>query len=538
MKQSKKTFLYFTLIILPVIFILRLKSFFVAVGRDAGAFAYIGDMILKGAVPYRDIWDHKTPLIYYLNAGLFKFFGSSFLTLAFSEVIFLWFGCILFYKLANLLFDRKISLWLCLIFAAYMSTLKIAESFGMTETYAELAIVAALYFSVKYKNQLNIFCLFFSGLMISVAFLFRQTGLAGLLPIVVYLAISKRAGTARKIPRITVEYLILFAGLLTPIFAIYLYFLTHNALKDCLSQMFTYNFVYCKTSLPVYAKILRLIKETYKSDLRIFPFLLSFGITGAVCKSYDFFKHGRRDLRYGLSRDFSVYFMLAALLFLDFYSVSMSNRYYPHYFVQVIPALTLLSGYALEYLFKYSESASKTNIFLIILFIFGSALPSDIYESAAFFRNKGSILDKHGINIKGQRYICRYPALTDWIMKNTSRDDYIYIWGAEPGVYFIAERKCPSKYIYIFPLQTDGYIKNDDLEGFINELALNKPKFIINTNTHTAKTFTLDFQIGDVRLTAERLTDFIAARYTYATTIEGCDIYRKKEKYGRDVQGK
>ncbi len=36
--------------------------------RDSGVFLYAGWRILNGALPYRDIWDHKPPIIYYINA--------------------------------------------------------------------------------------------------------------------------------------------------------------------------------------------------------------------------------------------------------------------------------------------------------------------------------------------------------------------------------------------------------------------------------------------------------------------------------------
>ncbi len=47
------------------------------VNRDSGVFLYIGSRLLQGAVPYRDIWDHKPPLIYFLNALGLAFSGGS-----------------------------------------------------------------------------------------------------------------------------------------------------------------------------------------------------------------------------------------------------------------------------------------------------------------------------------------------------------------------------------------------------------------------------------------------------------------------------
>lgn len=36
--------------------------------RDSGVFLYLGGRILQGETPYLDVWDHKGPLIYFINA--------------------------------------------------------------------------------------------------------------------------------------------------------------------------------------------------------------------------------------------------------------------------------------------------------------------------------------------------------------------------------------------------------------------------------------------------------------------------------------
>src|SRR3972149_2535829 len=46
-------------------------------GRDGGIFLYIGSLILKGRIPYLDVWENKGPLVFYINAlGLFLPNGS------------------------------------------------------------------------------------------------------------------------------------------------------------------------------------------------------------------------------------------------------------------------------------------------------------------------------------------------------------------------------------------------------------------------------------------------------------------------------
>src|SRR3989304_9694630 len=36
--------------------------------RDSGVFLYTGSRLLQGETPYLDVWDHKGPLIYFVNA--------------------------------------------------------------------------------------------------------------------------------------------------------------------------------------------------------------------------------------------------------------------------------------------------------------------------------------------------------------------------------------------------------------------------------------------------------------------------------------
>lgn len=45
--------------------------------EDAGVFLYAAQVLLDGDLPYRDVWDHKPPLIYVLDAlGLLLGGGS------------------------------------------------------------------------------------------------------------------------------------------------------------------------------------------------------------------------------------------------------------------------------------------------------------------------------------------------------------------------------------------------------------------------------------------------------------------------------
>ncbi len=44
---------------------------------DSGLFAYIGQQILGGRLPYRDAWDHKPPGVFYVDALAMRLLGQN-----------------------------------------------------------------------------------------------------------------------------------------------------------------------------------------------------------------------------------------------------------------------------------------------------------------------------------------------------------------------------------------------------------------------------------------------------------------------------
>src|SRR5262245_5043963 len=50
--------------------LLRLPSLVQPMGADQALYAYVGERILDGGLPYRDAWDQKPPAIHFLYAAL------------------------------------------------------------------------------------------------------------------------------------------------------------------------------------------------------------------------------------------------------------------------------------------------------------------------------------------------------------------------------------------------------------------------------------------------------------------------------------
>src|SRR5574338_689320 len=69
--------------------------------RDSGVFLYVGWRFLSGDVPYLDVWDHKTPLIYFVDALGITLTPNSLWGVWFLQFIFIFFTLLVIYKLLD-----------------------------------------------------------------------------------------------------------------------------------------------------------------------------------------------------------------------------------------------------------------------------------------------------------------------------------------------------------------------------------------------------------------------------------------------------
>ena len=72
--------------------------------RDSGVFLYIGWRILNGELPYLHVWDHKPPVIYYLDALGLSFTPDSTWGVWWIQVVLLFAAAALLYALVKRLF--------------------------------------------------------------------------------------------------------------------------------------------------------------------------------------------------------------------------------------------------------------------------------------------------------------------------------------------------------------------------------------------------------------------------------------------------
>lgn len=297
-------------------------------GDDSALFSLLGKGILQGKTLYTDLFDHKGPFIFFINA--FGHFIGGYNGIFFLQCIF---GCIsltFLYLTAQLLGANKKTVRECLllfvcVYAVYFYTF---ERGNLTEEYSQPFISASLYFLIKYAVHTDIRTChpprygFVYGVSLGFLAFLRVnnavTVCAGIIAVFIFLIYKK-------------EYKNLFLNLIAGLCGIAviaipvcLYFLYHSALYEMIYATFLYNFnIIGDSGRQLF------LDHGFKFTVLYSPLVIC-GILIILHK-----KHSTTFLDC----------LLGTILAFNFLIFSLANRF-PHYFAIFVPVY-------LVFLFQY-----------------------------------------------------------------------------------------------------------------------------------------------------------------------------------------
>lgn len=149
---------YFVLLFLPIsICFLLFYSYttsplFIHEGMDSAVFKTMGLAILQGKIPYVDIFDHKGPVLYFINA-LGQFLIPGRLGIFLLQIIGLFTTLIYLFKTANLFVSKLIS-FLSVLITLFVYGGVISEG-NQCEEWMMIFFAISLYYSLNYFTKDN-----------------------------------------------------------------------------------------------------------------------------------------------------------------------------------------------------------------------------------------------------------------------------------------------------------------------------------------------------------------------------------------------
>lgn len=474
-------------LILVLVVLLRIPSLFEPYWYgDEAIYLTLGQGIKQGLILYKNIFDHKPPVIYLLAAAS----GSVFW---FRLLLLFWHAATIavFWDLANRLFSKKEKMVvLATSLFALLTTIPLFEgNIANSEIFMLGPTVGAflLLFSAK---KLGFLRLFSAGLLFSLAVLFKVPAVFDLFALGVFwvmvTALKRRAifETARQL-------FITGLGFSLPILLTVVYFWSAGGLSQYVNIAWFQNFTYIsRWDAPAFSLATTLAQAGMSLRAAVLALVLLFLFV--LRKRLD------KTLLFSL-----IWFSLAL------FAALLSGRPYPHYIIQVIPPLSLLVSILM---FGREKERFWPVPFLLLFLISLVFYKFYYYPTFPYYANflafaKGDKTQGEYFEYFDKRTAMIYR-LAQIISERTGKSDRVFIWGTAPEVYALSHRLPPGRYI------TSFHIKDFDGKGeTMAALKKSKPKYIII--------------LRDEKDEFPEFFKFLYENFVYLETVGQADVWKR-----------
>lgn len=280
MIKKETIFIYLAFTAIAIIFLYLISfstsSLYPYSGYDSAYFQLLGKAIISGKLLYVDIFDHKGPFIFFINAIGIGLAGVKGIFLL--QTINLTLIQVLIYKISRL-FRLSNKSFIILLSSSLIFLSATFDDGNMTEEYSLVPILLCLYLSLKYafssENAHPLKYAFIYGCNIAFLFLMRMTNSATIcgivLAIFIVLLIKKEWSNLIK------NIIVFIFGFGLIFGATSLYFVLYNAFDDFIYGTFTFNMMYAKTFMGGIQG--SPIKEFVKATLRYIPLFLAIAMS-------------------------------------------------------------------------------------------------------------------------------------------------------------------------------------------------------------------------------------------------------------------
>jgi dolichyl-phosphate-mannose-protein mannosyltransferase len=492
---------HFRFAVLGIIFLtiaIRLPSLLHPRPIDSEAmYSVVANEIVDGGRPYIDAIERKPPLLFWTYAAIFKVAGE-FNWKALHIVALVWtLGAVAgLYVIGRELFDRNTGLIAALFYGVFQHWLTWKNLSFDGEMLMNLPIIWAWAIALRRSSSPLRPELFPAGALLGAAFLLKQPAAIAAVPLGIYLLLpSYRA--SRKLTRTNaiIQATMLTGGFFAALGLVTIVLWQQGILRDA----FYWTIADHDVPHVFWQKGILITLAFLGACLPL--------VIGAImaCRDKDEIWAERPAERTAL------FGLLAASAI----GASAGARFYPHYYVQLIPPLALLA--APYYARLWSRTTQPPHWLL---------RPAVTYAWLALTVIAFSIEHWTGLAPR------RVPSEAGrYLFTHSKPADRIFVWGQSSEIYLDAERRPACRYITTFPLT--GKVFGGSIPGFDTrsrilpgawrnlerDFARHPPTYIVDVQ---ADPKTAEYPVRDFPILAKRLKE----RYQLVARISEGVIYR------------
>lgn len=381
-------------------------------GIDSSVFINIGRRMRDGFIPYKDSFDHKGIILYFIEYIGFLITPHSFTGIWLIEFVTIFFSVYTVYLISTLFTENRIYRLLSLIIVMYICGMRMYEGGNLTEEYALPWIAYSLYIFLKYfkTHEYKIKDIFIVGIAFAVVLLLRVNMVvvwAVFLPIILVRFIAQK-----EYKDILYCSLTFLSGIVVVFVPTLVYLLLTHSFSAMIEDYILFNFSYVSSERSLYS----ILYACFHFAVIDIEAALAFIIT------FFFF---RKD---------KVYLLNSLVLVISVLVIALGGRLYSHYAIILLPCFMILFLGLFELTGKLLSKFGVKKILLSPILII----------VAVFVTTAISFCLNYNIEEKDSEIV-------DFLKKETSQDDDVLVLGNSCYIYLYSNRNTNNKFFYQTP---------------------------------------------------------------------------------------
>jgi Dolichyl-phosphate-mannose-protein mannosyltransferase len=450
----------FGMLVFSLMVAIRIRLLGIPLERDEGEYAYAGQLMLQGVPPYKLAYNMKFPGTYAAYAAIMSIFGQTITGIHVGLLLVNAATVAVVFLLGRRLLNTRAGIVAGASYAVLSVSPSVLGFAGHATHFIILPALGGTLLLLRPTAGLSKKVLFLSGLLFGAGLLMKQPALLFFLFGAAYLFYrDARAGLSWR--QTLVRNAIFGCGAAVPVAASC--FLLWKA--NVFAQFWFWTFQYARQygELVSFANGLAIFRQITPQVIGFGWLLWTLAGVGVIVSFSE--KRLREEAPF-----------LSGLLLACIIALCCGLYFRPHYFILVLPAVSLLVGFAVDKLANLLGKLPSAFAFFPLL-LFGTALSLPFFGERYFFFYLSPTAASRWIYAEDP-----FPesiTIAEYIREHTSLNDTIAVIGSEPQIYFYAHRHSATGYIYTYGLmEPQKYAHQMQLE-MIAEIERAQPKYVV-----------------------------------------------------------
>jgi Dolichyl-phosphate-mannose-protein mannosyltransferase len=446
--------------VLTVVILIRVRLLGFPLERDEGEYAYSGQLMLQGIPPYKLAYSMKFPGTAAAYAMFMSIFGQTIAGVHLGLLIVNVITVALLFLLGRRLLNEIGGIVAAATYAV-LSMMPYVLGLAAHATHFVVApVIGGALLLLRPPDRQSKNALFASGALFGVALLMKQPGFLFILFGAAYLFChDRRAGLGS--PQIVFRNIIFLCGALLPLAAM----CAILWLAGVFGKFWFWTAEYAKQYNGQVS-----VTQGFQIFVEWMPSIMGaawpvwvIAVAGLIGCALD--KKSR-----------SAGGFLIGLFFFSFLALSLGFHFRPHYFVLLLPAISLMAGAAAVSAVNFLSAHSRVLRFSPIL-LFGIALGWPIWAERDFFFPR-SLVESMRMAY-GTNPLRESVKIGEYLRAQTAESDTIAVLGSEPQIYFYSRRHSATGYIYTYGLMEPQRFAHQMQLEMIQEIEAARPKYLV-----------------------------------------------------------